>query len=233
MATSTAPARAARKGPPSILLKTVVAVTGVFFILFVLVHMYGNLMILIGPEAFDEYAHHLRTFGEPMLPERGLLWVARIGLLASVLLHIWASMTLWRRAGSARTSRYAAKPKTSYGTFYAKAMRWGGLALLAFVVFHILHFTTQTVTIAGEHASPAERVITSFGVWWAVLIYAVAMVFLGMHLLHGVWGAAMTLGLNTSLQRAEQIRFVSILLATIVVVGFLIPPFAILFGFIE
>ncbi|WP_151526955.1 succinate dehydrogenase cytochrome b subunit [Serinicoccus kebangsaanensis] len=233
MATSTAPARAARKGPPSILLKTVVAVTGLFFVFFVLFHMYGNLQILVGPEAFDEYAHHLRTFGEPMLPEKSFLWVFRILLLASVVGHVWASMSLWRRAGQARTTRYAGKKKTSYGGFYAKAMRWGGLALLAFVVFHILHFTTQTITIDGAHASPAERVISSFAVWWVVGIYALAMVFLGMHLLHGVWGAAMTLGLNTSLQRAEQIRFVSILLATIVVVGFLIPPFAILFGFIE
>ncbi len=157
-----------------------------------------------------------------MIPEKGVLWVARIGLLVSVLLHIWASMTLWRRAGGARTTRYAGKKKTSYGTFYAKAMRWGGLALLAFVVFHILHFTTQTITIDGAYASPAERVISSFSVWWAVLIYVAAMFFLGMHLLHGVWGAAMTLGLNTSLKRAEQIRFTAILVATVVVVGFLI-----------
>ena len=233
MATSTAPRQAARTGPPSILLKTVVAVTGLLFVGFLLVHMYGNLMILIGPEAFDEYAHHLRTFGEPMIPEKGVLWVARIGLLVSVLLHIWASMTLWRRAGGARTTRYAGKKKTSYGTFYAKAMRWGGLALLAFVVFHILHFTTQTITIDGAYASPAERVISSFSVWWAVLIYVAAMFFLGMHLLHGVWGAAMTLGLNTSLKRAEQIRFTAILVATVVVVGFLIPPLSILFGIID
>ncbi|WP_298748946.1 succinate dehydrogenase cytochrome b subunit [uncultured Serinicoccus sp.] len=233
MATSTAPAPAARKGPPTILLKTVVAASGVFFVLFVLVHMYGNLQILISPEAFDEYAHHLRTFGEPMLPEKSFLWVARILLLVSVAAHVWASMSLWRRAGQARSTRYAGKKKTSYGRFYAKAMRWGGLALLAFVVFHILHFTTQTITVAGEYPSPAERVISSFGVWWAVLIYTVAMIFLGMHLLHGIWGAAMTLGLNTSLQRAEQIRFVSIALSTIIVVGFLIPPFAIFSGIIE
>lgn len=233
MATTTAPERAARTGPPSILLKTVVAVTGLFFVFFVLAHMYGNLMILISAEQFDEYAHHLRTFGEPMLPEKSFLWVMRIALLASVVLHVWATMALWARAKGARSTRYAGKKKASYGTFYAAAMRWGGLALLAFIIFHILHFTTQTITVDGAYASPAERVITSFSVWWAVLIYVVAVILLGMHLLHGVWGAAMTLGLNTSLKRAEQVRFVSILLATVVVVGFLIPPFAILFGIIE
>lgn len=208
------------------------AVTGLFFIFFLLVHMYGNLQILIGREAFDTYAHHLRTFGEPMLPEKGLLWILRIALLVSVVLHVWSAATLWRRAGAARTTRYAVTRK-GYGNFYAKAMRWGGLALLLFVIFHLLHFTTQTITIGDAHASPAARVLDSFGHWWGVLIYAVAMVFLGMHLLHGIWGAAMTLGLNTSLKRAEQIRFVAILVATIIVVGFLIPPFAILFGIID
>jgi len=232
VATSTLPARETRTGPSSILLKTVMAVTGLFFIFFLLVHMYGNLQILIGREAFDTYAHHLRTFGEPMLPEKGLLWILRIALLVSVVLHVWSAATLWRRAGAARTTRYAVTRK-GYGNFYAKAMRWGGLALLLFVIFHLLHFTTQTITIGDAHASPAARVLDSFGHWWGVLIYAVAMVFLGMHLLHGIWGAAMTLGLNTSLKRAEQIRFVAILVATIIVVGFLIPPFAILFGIID
>lgn len=233
VATSTAPSPTVRKGRSSILLKTVVAVTGLFFVLFILAHMAGNLWILVGREPFDEYAHHLRTFGEPMLPERGFLSVFRIALLVSLVGHVWATMALWARAGQARKTRYAGKKKTSYGGFYAKAMRWGGLALLAFVIFHILHFTTQTVTPAGAYESPAERVISSFDIWWVVLIYVLAMVALGMHLLHGVWGAAMTLGLNTSLKRAEQIRFVSVALATVVVVGFLIPPFAILFGIIE
>ena len=108
-----------------------------------------------------------------------------------------------------------------------------GLALILFVVFHLLHFTTQTITIGDAHASPAARVVDSFSHWWGVLIYVAAMIFLGMHLLHGIWGAATTLGLNTSLKRAEQIRFVAILVATIIVVGFLIPPFAILFGIID
>lgn len=233
MATSTAPSRRTRTGPPSILLKTVMAVTGLFFVAYLVLHMYGNLQILIGREAFDGYAHHLRVIGEGMIPENGVLWLARILLLASLVGHVWAAMTLWGRAGRARPKKYVGTKKTTYGTVYAKAMRWGGVAIFLFVIFHILHFTTQTITVAGEHASPAERVIGSFQVWWVVLIYVAAMIAVGMHLLHGIWGACMTLGLNTSLERAEQIRFISILVATIIVVGFLIPPFAILFGFVS
>lgn len=231
MATTTVPARSTSSGLPSILLKTVMAVTGIIFLLYLLVHMYGNLMILIGPEAFDEYAHHIRTFGAPMLPEKGLLWIMRIALLASVVLHVWAAVTLWRRAGAARTSRYVMK-RQGYGNFYAKAMRWGGLAILLFVIFHILHLTTHTISIGDAQATPAARVVESFSQWWGVLIYVVAMIAVGLHLLHGIWGAAMTLGLNTSLKRAEQIRFLSILVVTILVVGFLVPPFAILFGLV-
>ncbi|MDO5740404.1 MAG: succinate dehydrogenase cytochrome b subunit [Ornithinimicrobium sp.] len=232
MATTTLPARPTRTGPPSVLLKMIMAVTGLFFLGFLLVHMYGNLQILLGHEAFDEYAHHIRTFGAPMLPERGLLWVLRLGLLAAVGLHIWSAVTLWGRANRARPTKYVAK-RVTYGGFYSRAMRWGGLAIAAFVIFHILHFTTQTVTIGAAHASPAARVVDSFSHWWGVLIYVVAMIFLGLHLLHGIWGAAMTLGLNTSFKRAEQIRFVSILVVTIVVVGFLIPPLGILFGLVK
>lgn len=233
MATSTVPARQTGSRLPSILLKTIVAATGLFFVFYLLLHMYGNLMILVGREAFDGYAHHLRVIGEGMVPEKGILWVFRLLLLASLVLHVWATMTLWGRAGKARTTRYAARRPTTYGTVYAKAMRWGGLAILLFVIFHILHLTTQTIAPAGEIASPADRVISNFSIWWVVLIYVLAMIAVGMHLLHGLWGAAMTLGLNTSLQRAERIRFVSILVATLVVVGFLIPPFAILLGLVD
>lgn len=208
------------------------AASGLFFIAFLLLHMYGNLMILSGREAFDEYAHHLRTFGGPMLPEKGALWVMRIGLLVALVAHVGSAVVMWRRAGAARSVRYQVT-RRSYGNFYVKAMRWGGLAILAFVIFHLMHFTWQTVTIGEAHASPAARVIDSFSHWWGVGIYLLAMIFLGLHLLHGIWGAAMSLGLNTSLERAENIRLTSIVFTTLIVIGFLIPPFAILLGLVD
>jgi succinate dehydrogenase / fumarate reductase cytochrome b subunit len=111
-------------------------------------------------------------------------------------------------------------------------MRWGGVALLLFVVFHLLHFTTNTIQLNGDFASPADRLVSSFELWWGVLIYLVAVLALGIHLLHGVWSAAMTLGLNTGLERAKRIRVVAIAVAAVVVVGFMAPPIAILFGLV-
>lgn len=230
MATSTISA-GKRPKTRSILLKTVMAVTGLIFVGFILAHMYGNLMIFAGKNEFNDYAHHLRVFGEPMLPKGGFLWVMRITLLASLVLHAASAFILWSRAGKARTVRYMQR-KGQWATFVKRSMRWGGVALLIFVVFHILHFTTNTIQIGGDFATPADRLVASFGEWWAVVIYLLAVAALGMHLLHGIWSAGMTLGLNTSLDAAERLRLVAILVAAIVVVGFALPPVAILLDLI-
>ncbi len=160
MATSTISA-GKRPKTSSILLKTVMAVTGLIFVGFILAHMYGNLMILGGKDTFNDYAHHLRTLGEPMLPYGGFLWVMRVVLIASLIGHAGAAVWLWRRAGRARSTRYVARRPLSYGTFYARAMRWGGVALLLFVVFHLLHLTTNTIKINGDYKLPADRLVSS------------------------------------------------------------------------
>lgn len=207
------------------------AVTGLIFLAFIVAHMYGNLMIFAGAERFDEYAHHLRTLGSPMLPEGGFLWVMRLTLLASLVLHAWAAFVLWARAGRARRSRYAVT-RQRWARFVQRSMRWGGVALLLFVIFHLLHFTTNTIQVNGDYTSPAARLLSSFEVWWAVLLYVLAVLALGMHLLHGVWGAGMTLGLNTNLDAAERLRVAAIAIAAVVTVGFLLPPLAIFFNLI-
>ncbi|NLG20074.1 MAG: succinate dehydrogenase cytochrome b subunit [Actinomycetales bacterium] len=230
MATSTIDA-GKRPKTGSILLKTVMAVSGLIFVGFILAHMYGNLMIFAGRETFNEYAHHLREFGSPMLPEKGFLWVMRITLIVALVAHAGSAFALWSRAGKARTTRYVQR-KGQWATFVKRSMRWGGAALLIFVVFHILHFTTNTIQIGGDYDNPADRLLNSFGVWWAVLIYLFAVACLGMHLLHGIWSAGMTLGLNRSLDAAERLRLTAILVAVVVVVGFALPPLAIFLGLI-
>ena len=89
----------------TIFLKTVMAVTGVIFVLFVLLHMYGNLKLFAGESAYNEYAEHLRTIGEPMLPYHGLLYVIEAVLLVSVIAHVYCAAQLWRRANAARPQR--------------------------------------------------------------------------------------------------------------------------------
>lgn len=234
MATSTAATSSKKRSSAStIALKTISAITGILFVGFVAAHMYGNLKILSGVDAFNAYAHHLRVLGYPMLPERGFLWIMRVGLLVALVGHAAAAFILWRRASAARTTKYVAK-RANYGNFYAKAMRWGGVALLLFIPFHILHFTTSTIEIGGsDFYGPGEHLLASFGVWWAVLIYVAAVLALALHLYHGVWGAAMTLGLNNSPKAGGRIKAVALVTSVVITVGYLIPPIGVFAGLIS
>jgi succinate dehydrogenase subunit C (EC 1.3.5.1) len=220
----------------TIALKLLMAATGLFFVLYVLLHMYGNLKVLAGPEAFDTYAHHLRTFGEPMLPYGGLLWIFRILLIGSLIGHAYAAFTLWSRAGSARRTKYAALKTAASATW----MRWGGVALLIFVTWHLIHFTIlkPVVNTAGPDAaaikaSPYAMVVASFQLWWMVLIYLLALAALGLHLAHGVFSAQQTLGYTQTPKARARAKGIGHVVAALVVVGFAIPPLAILFGLVK
>jgi succinate dehydrogenase / fumarate reductase cytochrome b subunit len=210
------------------------AVTGLVFIGYVLLHMYGNLKVFAGQESFDDYAHHLRTFGEPYLPYSGLLWIIRVVLIGSLVVHAVAAFTLWSRAASARTTKYAVK-KAVVSTLSSRMMRWGGVALLLFVVFHILHLTTHTINPGGDPESPYERVVNSFAPenWWVAVVYLLAMVALGMHLRHGVWSAGQTMGLTNTAAARRGFNAAGLVVAVVVAGGFALVPLSILFGIVE
>src|SRR3954467_15041961 len=105
------------------------AVSGIAFILFVLAHMYGNLKAFSGHDAYNEYAAHLRSIGEPELPHEGMLWAIRVALIGCLVVHVTCAVVLWRRAAKARTTRYVARRNLS-STLSSRMMRWGVLAIL-------------------------------------------------------------------------------------------------------
>lgn len=216
----------------SIGMKLLMAVTGLIFVGFVAVHAYGNLMVLAGADQFNAYAHHLRTFGQPMLPYGGLLWMLRVGLLVSLALHVWSAITLWGRANGARTTPYAVK-KAAASSLASRTMRYGGLLLLLFIVFHLLHLTTHTIHPQGKVPTPYENVIGSFQLWWVAIVYVAAMLVLGFHLFHGVWSAAQTLGLTSTAAARVRAKAVGHLVAGVIVLAFLIPPLCILFRIVK
>src|SRR4051794_39369631 len=144
VATTSPLVRGTRGVRTTIALKIQMAVSGGGFILFVLLHMYGNLKAFAGHDAFDEYADHLRTLGEPMLPHEGALWVLRAGLLVSLVVHVYAAVALWRRARGARSTSYVMKKHTG-ATQASRLMRWGGVTLLLFIVWHLLNFSIGKV----------------------------------------------------------------------------------------
>ena len=215
-------------------MKMLMAVSGALFVFYVLAHMYGNLKIFSGVEAFDEYAHHLRTMFTPLLPFGGFLWLFRVVLVAALVAHAWAAFYLWSRARGARTTRYVAKAAAK-ATVKSRMMRWGGVALLLFVVWHLLQFTIVKFNVGSlaPQDSPGLLVISSFQVWWVVVIYLLALVALGMHLYHGVWSATQTLGWAGNAAARARAKTVATVIALVTSVGFALPPLAILFGIVK
>lgn len=214
------------------------AVSGLVMVLYLLAHMYGNLKIFSGQEAFDDYSHRLRTLGEPFLPYSGVLWIIRVVLLASVLIHSYAAVAVWKRARAATGGRGGRRYESTrarrgvqrpYASF---TLRWGGVVIALFVVYHLLHLTWNTIHPGGASGSPYERVVNGFQVWWVTLSYTVALVAVGFHLRHGFWSAFANLGANTSVTRRRNLNVVATVVAVVVTVGFLVPPFSIVFGWV-
>jgi succinate dehydrogenase / fumarate reductase cytochrome b subunit len=231
--TTHAPAKARTARRTTVALKIAMAVTGVIFVLFVLAHMYGNLKMFQGAESFDGYAHWLREVAYPALPHQGVLWILRVTLLASVVIHAYAAFTLWSRARSARRQRYVVK-RSLQQTYASRTMRWGGVIILAFIVFHLLQFTTMTIEIGGSFDSPYHRMVAAFQPehWWVYAVYMIAIILLALHVRHGVWSALATLGLSTK-KREVGFNAVAIVVALLLLVGFMATPTAILLGIIK
>lgn len=223
----------------TVALKAAMAISGLIMVLYLILHMYGNLRAFWGKDAFDTYAHHLRTFGQPMLPYAGLLWVIRVVLLVSVLVHIYCAVVLSKRAHAAlgkvdgkryQTTKNKGGVQRSYASF---TLRWGGVVIVLFVIYHILNLTTGTIHPGGASDSPYGRLVNSFQSWWVVLSYAIAMLAIGFHLRHGLWSAFATLGINNSTTRRRRLNQTAIVISLVITIGFLMVPFSILFGWVS
>jgi succinate dehydrogenase / fumarate reductase, cytochrome b subunit len=223
----------ARASRSTITLKLLMAASGLIFILYVLAHMYGNLKAFAGHDAYNEYAEHLRTLGEPLLPYEGFLWILRAVLIVALVVHVYAAVRLWRRASHARTQKYVVK-KNLASSFSSRWMRWGGLAILLFLIWHLANFTIGKVNVAGgETNDPYNLLVDTFDTWWMTVIYLVAMFALGMHLHHGTWSAAQTLGLTNNVRARRNAKALGWILAVVIAGGFSLVPIFVLAGVIS
>jgi len=208
--------------------KTIMAVSGLVMLLFLVVHMAGNLKIFFGSGEFNHYAHWLRTMGEPVLHYEWALWLLRVVLVAAVVLHAVSAYQLSRRDIRARPVAYVHKrPRASYAT---RTMRWGGIILGLFIVWHILDLTTGTVHPGGfQPGHPYQNVVDTFSTWYGNVIYIVAMLALGLHVRHGFWSAAQTLGAGNA-ARDRLLKTLADILALALTVGFVSVPVAVMTG---
>ncbi|MBE1456433.1 succinate dehydrogenase / fumarate reductase cytochrome b subunit [Nocardiopsis terrae] len=233
MANSTLTKKRSTAYGSTVALKSAMAASGAILVLYLIAHMYGNLKVFAGQESFDGYAHALRELGYPLLPEHGFLWVFRIVLLASVLIHIYSAAVLTIRARRAREHRYVVKKRVQR-TYASYTMRWGGVLIALFVVFHILHLTVNSIAPGGKSDSPYERLVNGFQpeFWYVTLFYVLSVIAVGFHLRHGIWSGMATLGVNKA-SRQGKINAVAVVIALVVTVGFLLPPLAVTFGLVS
>jgi len=213
-------------------LKYVMAVSGAVMFLYLVAHMIGNLKIFLGAESLDLYAEWLRVVGEPALPEQTVLWIVRVALIAAVLGHIVAATILARRAANARPVKYAHRSRVA-GSYAARTMRWGGVIIALFVVYHILDLTTGTLNPHGVQGEVHANLVADFAPqrWYVTAFYVLAVVALTLHLRHGLWSGLQSLG-RTRGGNLVALKTTANAVAVALAVGFLAVPLSITFGLV-
>ena len=215
----------------SVFKKVVMAVSGIVMLLYLIAHVVGNLKVFAGRESFNSYSEWIRTVGEPAVPNQTVLTIVRIVLLVAVIAHFWAAVSLWRQAKRARPERYVTKKPVAQ-SYASRTMRWGGVIVLLFIIWHILDLTVGAVNPDGGDTTPYDRLVASFSNPFITAFYVLALVLLGMHLRHGIWSATQTLG-QSNKRRERTVNAFAVAFSTVLIAGFLIVPFSVLFGLVD
>ncbi len=208
--------------------KFLMAITGIVLVGFLVAHLSGNLLLFAGADAINQYAMKLREFP-------ALLWVARIILIVSAVGHIFAGVKLSILNSKARPVRYASS-KRQKANWASQSMIVSGLIVLAFVVYHLAHFTfkwthKETFAFLEEH-DVYSMAILSFQSPWVTGFYVLSVSLLMVHLYHGIRSFFQTLGLNHPKYNCT-IQFATKGLSVVLALGFLSLPLSIFFKFIE
>jgi succinate dehydrogenase / fumarate reductase cytochrome b subunit len=208
-------------------------VTGLIGIGFVIAHMAGNLQMFIGSAKLNSYSAALHG------PLNELLWIVRVVLIVSVVLHVLMAYQLTRMSAAARPIAYQQRaPQVS--TYASRTMKWGGVLLLVFIVVHLLHFTTETIDPAGwrgmtdnvGHRDVYGDIVASFRVWWVAAFYMIAMIALGLHLYHGAWSSLRTLGYAKASAHPLR-RRIAFVVAIVLWLGFTLVPLSVVLGVVR
>lgn len=208
--------------------KAIVALTGLALFGFVLQHTAANLQVFLGPEVYNAYTVNFKkSLGN-------LIWVARGGLLLTVLVHIVATMQLVRQSNAARSVGYRVQ-KSVVTTYGAKTMKYTGPMLALFIVYHLVHFTFPGVPMGDyvhDHTNVYAAFVAGFRLPWVSALYIAAQVMLGLHIHHGASSLFQTLGLNHP--RYNKVRqMVPQALALFIAGGNIAMPVGVMLGVIK
>lgn len=211
--------------------KVAMAISGLILWGFVIGHMIGNLKVYFGAEAFNHYAEGLRTIGAPFLAAGQALWIARIILLLAVAVHILAATQLVLQSRRARKVSYKQFDSLAFSVA-SRTMAWGGLTILAFVIFHLMHLTFGNAHPQFVKGNAYHNFVTGFQSVPVSIAYMAAMIPLGFHMYHGLWSTFQTLGFNNPAYNGLR-RPLALLIAGAVVAGNLSFPIAVLAGIVK
>ncbi len=201
--------------------KYVMALTGFVAVGYVVAHVLGNLQVFAGPEKLNAYAAFLKS-------NLVLLWVVRAFLLTVVLVHIVTGYQLaWHSWGARPVRNRFWRPLRS--TIASRTMRWTGPLIALFIIFHILHLTTGTLHPDFREGDVYTNVISGFQRWYVSLVYIVAMIILGVHMVHGVWSMFESVGINHP-QYNRLVRSLATVVTVAVSLGFISIPVVVFAG---
>lgn len=213
--------------------KYIMALTGGALVLFTIGHMAGNLSFLLGRNQINAYANFLHSTGE-------LLWVARIGLLVMIVLHIWAAISLSAANKAARPVGYA-EQKALGSSYASRTMLMSGLIIFCFVVYHLLHFTAQVPAVNltgkdfGTMLDPEGRkdvygmIVTGFSNPAVAIFYMIGVGLLSLHLSHGIASLFQSLGFRSK-GYAPLINRMGTVIAVVLILGYWSIPLSVLTG---
>jgi len=203
--------------------KWLMAISGIVLLAYVLVHMVGNLKVFLGKDDINEYADWLRRLGEPALPREVVLWGLRVGLIAAFVIHIVAAYQLTMINRRARPTQYKSPRDYAAASFASRTMRWTGVIVGLFLIFHLLDLTFGTVNPGFESGNPYRNMIATFERVPVAVAYIVANLALGFHIFHGAWSMFQSLGFNNPRYNAWR-RYFAIGFAGLITAGNVAMP---------
>jgi succinate dehydrogenase / fumarate reductase cytochrome b subunit len=212
--------------------KWVMALTGILLMGFVFFHAFGNLKVYFGAEDFNHYGEFLREILVPLLPRTWFLWIMRLGLIAAFVLHIHAAASLTMMNRRARGPGYVQSRDWQAANAASKSMRWTGVVVLLFLVFHLFDLTWGQANPDFVRGDVYRNFVATFERVPVAIFYIVANIALGIHLFHGAWSMFQSLGLNNpkwnSWRRSFAMGFAALVTATNVMF-----PVSVLTGIVE
>ena len=208
------------------------SITGLIWVGYLVLHMYGNLKVFGGPDAFNHYAESLRGLGAPLLGEGHALQAVRVVLVVSIALHIWAAISLKMMASRARPQNYDTY-RIVEANYAMVTMRWGGAAIAAFLLYHVAHFTWGLPLLQSgfTRGQPYQNLVAGFDNPIHLALYLFALIVLGLHLYHGAWSFFQTMGWRSA-SFNQGMRVLASVLALGIPIGFAVIPLSVVTGFV-